>query len=217
MIEFAINLEQEIEQSSMECNLESVMKAIVERHGRINDAMGPIRVNLQVDRPSENADGKKKGGKPAMANPAAMKLRCLVCQLEHDVNDCGHVKEALKMQARQRGELLPGKSEKESKGRGTKARQAADPEEDQCEQGCVVCLRIFPERQQRAKTHNTQECWHIDKIVKQREEGGQTDNPNRYRRDNPNYQKQNQERFFADQSHYSPRSMQNPSFETGPN
>ena len=44
------------------------MKAIVERHGRINDAMGPIRYNLQVDRQSENADGKKKGGKPAMAS-----------------------------------------------------------------------------------------------------------------------------------------------------
>ncbi len=116
MIELAINLEKEIEQSSTECNSESVMKAIVERHGRINDAMGPIKFKLQVDRQSENADGKKKGGNPAIANPAAMKLRCRVCQLQHDVNACRHVKEALKIQPRQRGELVPGKSEKEGKG-----------------------------------------------------------------------------------------------------
>ena len=58
MIEFAINLEQEIEQSSTECNLESVMKAIVDRQGRINDAMGSARFKL-LDQHSEGANGKK--------------------------------------------------------------------------------------------------------------------------------------------------------------
>ena len=48
MIEFAINLEQEIEESSTECNLESVMKAIVEQQGSINNLMGPARFKLLI-------------------------------------------------------------------------------------------------------------------------------------------------------------------------
>ena len=80
-----------------------------------------------------------------------------------------------------------------------------------------MCLQIYPERPQRAESHNTQECWHIDKIVKKREDSGQDKNPNRYRRGSQQYQRQNLERLHSDQNYHSPRSMQNPSFETGPN
>ena len=62
-LEFARNIEQTIEHPA-ECTMESLMKAIVERQGRINDAMGPAKCTLQMDKQGDSKDGKKRVTNP---------------------------------------------------------------------------------------------------------------------------------------------------------
>ncbi len=58
----------------------------------------------------------------------------------------------------------------------------------------TVCVSTNILRMAESKDHKTEECWHIDKIMKELEEGGQTENPNRYLQNsylqNTNFQKQ---------------------------
>ena len=125
-------------------------------------------------------------------------------------------RELRKQSAAKRGELLPGKSDKDGKRKGAKGSQNLDAAEDSGDKICLVCSQLKDIPDWAARNHSTRECGQIARLSKYREDGGQTENPNRYRRDNSNYQKQNHDRFFEDQSYYSPRSVQNPSYETVP-
>ena len=186
MIEFAINLEQTIEQSPAECTMESVMKAIVERQSRINDAMGPAKCTLQMDKQGDSKDGKKKGDKSATANPAfkdgiAGSLKCQLCSLDHSATDCPTFQELRKQSATKRGELLPGKSDKDGKRKGAKGSQNLDAAEDSGDKFCLVCSQLKDIPDWAARNHSTRECGQIARLSKYREDGGQTENPNRYR------------------------------------
>ena len=75
----------------------------------------------------------------------------------------------MQVDAFKRGELFPGKSDKDGKWKGVKAGQGFESNEDTDHKFCLVCskLRYMPEGA--AKTHNTQECRQLAKVNRQLE------------------------------------------------
>ena len=50
MLEFSLDKIQEIEQSSKDITLDQLMNAIVDRYARLQEAVGPAKVNPQPDK-----------------------------------------------------------------------------------------------------------------------------------------------------------------------
>ena len=89
----------------------------------------------------------------------------------------------MQVDAVKRGELFPGKSDKDGKWKGVKAGQGFESNEDTDHNFCLVCsicsskLRYMPEGA--AKTHNTQDCRQLAKFNRQLEEEEEAENTSR--------------------------------------
>ena len=114
MVEYAIGKIEDIVCSTKYITIEEVMIDVVDRYICINDAMGPVK-SQQSDKQGDEKDSKKKGDKSALLNPALKSgsIICQICQLEHSVINCPLVKELENQSAVRRGELFPGKSDKD--------------------------------------------------------------------------------------------------------
>jgi hypothetical protein len=100
------------------------MSDIVDRYVRISDAIGQAKSSPQIE--------KKKGDKPATANPATkdgLQVQCQLCRSEHSAIDCPLHRDLQKKSAVRRGDLLPGPPDKDDKRRGAKD-DAGDESQD---------------------------------------------------------------------------------------
>ncbi len=153
MVEYAIRKIEEIQRSQKETSLEAVMSDIVDRYVRINDAIGQAKSSPQIE--------KKKGDKPATANPATkdgLQVKCQLCRSEHSAIDCPLYRDLQKKSAVRRGDLLPGPLDKDGKRRGVKDDAGDESQNDFGDKVCLICTKLMlcPPRQ--ARNHTTQEC-----------------------------------------------------------
>ena len=206
MLEFSLDKIQEIEQSSKDITLDQLMNAIVDRYARLQEAVGPAKVNPQPD--------KKKGEKSATANPAVMngaKVQCQICGSEHNATECPQVKEALKQAAFKRGQLFPSQSDKDSKRRGTKD----DSDDESPGEVCLICTKFNLCSQRAARSHTTEECKRVKDSIKKNllENGNLSEKEDRPRRDKS---KQIQQSVGVEQNYQQSTMMQNPGYEATP-
>ena len=187
---------------------------VVDRYIRINDAMRPVK-SQQSDKQGDEKDSKKKGDKSALVNPALKSgnegsIICQICLLEHSAINCPLVKELRNQSAVRRGELFPGKSDKDGKKKGAKGSQEFNLVEDATEKVCLLCSQLKNIPEGAAKNHTTQECGQFAKFNKLRGEGVDMESSDRYSKDRSGAGS------LADQSHCSTETMQNQYYEPLP-
>jgi hypothetical protein len=78
---------------------------------------------------------KKKSDKLPVANPPissgdASSVTCQICSMNHNATDCPRLQAMMQDDAIKRGELFPGKSNKDGKWKGVKAGQGFESNED---------------------------------------------------------------------------------------
>ena len=211
---FAAQQQELLEHSSAEHSLDDVLSKIIEHHNRMKQ-IGPAKCDSATVKQSDGKDSKKKGDKSATANPALKSdiessIKCQICSLEHSAKDCPMFYELKKQSAARRGELLPGRPDKDSKRKGSKGSQELDSSEESTDKICLLCSQLKHVPDWASRNHTTQECGQLAKLNKQR--GEELENPTRYRKDSSTYQRPNSQRSFTDQSQSS--TMQNPYYDS---
>jgi hypothetical protein len=109
----------------------------------------------------------------------------------------------MQVDAVKRGELFPGKSDKDGKWKGVKAGQGFESNKDTDHKFCLVCSRLKYMQEGTAKTHNTQDCRQLAKFNMQVEERVEGENTSRIRRENYAGQRASSQGSYADQSQSS--------------
>ena len=206
---FAAQLQDLVERSSVEYSLDDVLSKIIEHHNRMKQ-IGPAKCDSPTDKSSEGKDSKKKSDKqtanPAFRSGAEGSITCQICSSEHSAKECPLFFELKKQSAIRRGELFPGKSDKDGKRKGTKDGKERDSGDEPPETICLFCTQLKGVPEWATKNHTLQECGQFIKFSKQRGEG--QDPENRYRSERGPYQRSGFQRSFTDQGQPSP--MQNP-------
>ena len=99
--------------------MDDVLSKIVD-HCNHAKQIGPVKRDLSVDKQSDGKDSKKKGDKSVVANPAisdgaASSKQCQLCNLPHSAINFPMFQALKQQDAVKRGELFPGKSDKDCK------------------------------------------------------------------------------------------------------
>ncbi len=184
---FAEQMIERIESSSIEYSLDDVLSKIVDHYDRMK-RIGPVKHEPPVVKQSDGKDGKKKNDKPAVANPAisdgdASSITCQLCHMNHNASNCPMFQTLKQRDAVRRGELFPGKTDKESKGKGAKADQELESNEDADKKFCLVCSQLKHLPQGLAKTHTTANCKNLANFNRRVEEALDADSTPRIRRE----------------------------------
>jgi hypothetical protein len=84
---------------------------------------------------------------PAISNGDASSVTCQICSMNHSTTHCPRFWAGQQTDAVRRGELFPGKSDKDGKRKVVEAGQGFDTSEDTDDKFCLVCsrLRYMPE------------------------------------------------------------------------
>ena len=131
---FAEQMIERIELSTNAYSLDDVLTKIVDHYNRTKQ-IGPVKRDSQVIKQSYGKDGKKKSDKLPVANPAisngdASSVTCQICSMNHNATNCPRLQAMMQVDAVKRGELFPGKSDKDGKWKGVKAGQGFESNED---------------------------------------------------------------------------------------
>ena len=159
MVEYSIGKIQEIERSPIDISLEGVMVDVVDRYVRITEAMGHTKGSQQSE--------KKKGEKPATANPAikdGMSVQCQICGCKHSASECPEIIGALKQSSIRRGKLLPGETDKDRRRKGNKG----ESDDETHGEVCLICTKFNLCSPSAARSHTTAECKRVKDNIKSR-------------------------------------------------
>ena len=159
---FAAQLQEQLERSSVEYSLDDVLSKIIEHHNRMKQ-IGPAKCDSATVKQGDGKDSKKKGDKSATANPALKSdigspIKCQICSLEHSAKDCPMFYELKKQSTTRRGELFPGRPDKDGKRKGAKGSQELDSSDESTDKICLLCSQLKHVPDWASRNHTTQEC-----------------------------------------------------------
>jgi hypothetical protein len=146
----------------------------------------PLSVNCLSLSKSDGKDSKKKNDKSAVANPAisdgdAGSVTCKTCRMNHSATNCPRFQAMQQEDVVRRGELFPGKSDKDGKKRGAKTNHNIESSEEPGEMFCLLCSQLRYVPQWASRNHTAQECGQLAKFQKQVGEGSGVDYTSRIR------------------------------------
>ncbi len=197
---FAAQLQDLVERSSVEYSLDDVLSKIIEHHNRMKQ-IGPAKCDSPTDKSSQV---KAKRARKRVTRQPRTQHSGAVMKVQSLVKYALSVFLAQEQSAIRRGELFPGKSDKDGKRKGTKDGKERDSGDEPPETICLFCTQLKGVPEWATKNHTLQECGQFIMFSKQRGE----DLENRYRSERGPYQRSGFQRSFTDQGQPSP--MQNP-------
>jgi hypothetical protein len=179
----------------------NVLSKNVDHHNSTRQ-IGPVKRELPVVKQSDGKDGKKKSDK-VVANPAISDgdVTYQICHMNHSATTCPKFRVMQQDDAVRRGELFPGKSDKDGNRKGAKTGQNLDSNEENGEKFCLVCSPLIYVPEWASRNHNSsQECGKLVKFNKQVGEGSDVDHTSRMRRDYNAGQRSSSQRSYTGSS-----------------